>query len=110
MSFVELVKGKKTSLRCYFADGVQLKKRSNNKCEEAFVKAIAKKAVKPVCSRIKSVKDLDVFEIKVTESNYRDIGIQGLGWFNFLAKDQTFRIYVPKGVSIYTSRPKIDRK
>lgn len=110
MSFIELVEGKKTSIRCYFSNDVQIKKRSNRKCEEIFVKEITKKAIKPYCLRIKTVKDLDVFEIKITESNYRDIGIQGLGWFNFLAKGQTFRIYVPKGVSIYTSRPKIDRK
>lgn len=110
MAFLELVDGKRTQLRCYFNEGMQFKRHSNKKCEENFVKAIAKKAVKPYCSKIKSVKDLDVFEIKVTESNYRDIGIQGLGWFNFLAKGQTFRIYVPKGVSIYNSRPKIDRK
>lgn len=110
MSFIELVEGKKTSIRCYFSNDVQIKKRSNRKCEETFVKEITKKAIKPYCLRIKTVKDLDVFEIKITESNYRDIGIQGLGWFNFLAKGQTFRIYVPKGVSIYTSRPKIDRK
>jgi len=110
MAFIELVEGKRTQLRCYFSDAMQFKRHSHKKCEENFVKAIAKKAVKPYCSRIKSVKDLDVFEIKVTESNYRDIGIQGLGWFNFLAKGQTFRIYVPMGVSIYNSRPKIDRK
>ena len=110
MSFIELVEGKRTPIRCYFADGVQLKKHSNRKCEERFVMAVTKKAVKPYCARIRSVKDMDVFEIKITEANYRDIGIQGLGWFDFLAKDQTFRIYVPKGVSIYTSRPKIERK
>ena len=110
MSFIELVEGKRTQLRCYFAESVQLKKRPNRKAEEKFVQAIAKKTIKPVFSKIKTVKDMDVFEIKITESNYRDIGIQGFGWFNFLAKGQTFRIYVPKGVSIYTSRPKINRK
>ena len=110
MSFIELIEGKRTSLRCYLAPSIQLKKDSAKKCEEKFVKLIAKKAVKPVCNRIKNVKDMDVFEIKVTESNYRDIGIQGLGWFNFMANYQTFRIYVPRGVSIYTSRPKLYRK
>ena len=110
MSFVELIEGKKTSLRCFLAPSIQLKKDSAKKCEEKFVKLIAKKAIKPVCNRIKNIKDMDVFEIKVTESNYRDIGIQGLGWFNFMANYQTFRIYVPRGVSIYTSRPKLYRK
>ena len=110
MSFIELIEGKRTSIRCYLAPSIQLKKDSAKNCEEKFVKLIAKKAVKPVCNRIKNVKDMDVFEIKVTESNYRDIGIQGLGWFNFMANYQTFRIYVPRGVSIYTSRPKLYRK
>ena len=110
MSFVELIEGKKTSLRCFLAPSIQLKKDSAKKCEEKFVKLIAKKAIKPVCNRIKNIKDMDVFEIKVTEANYRDIGIQGLGWFNFMANYQTFRIYVPRGVSIYTSRPKLYRK
>lgn len=110
LSFLELVEGKKTSIHCYIADRIQLKKASAKHSEEKFVNIVNKKAIKPVCSKIKTTKDMDIFEIKITESNYRDIGIQGLGWFSFLAKNQTFRIYVPKGVSIYTSRPKVYRK
>lgn len=110
LSFIELVEGKKTSLRCYISEKIQMKKANAKHSEEKFVNLVNKKALKPVCSKIKTTKDMDIFEIKITESNYRDIGIQGLGWFSFLAKNQTFRIYVPKGVSIYTSRPKIYRK
>lgn len=110
LAFIELVEGKRTALRCYLAEKIQLKKNSAKRSEEKFVSLVNKKVLKPVCSKIKTVKDMDIFEIKITESNYRDIGIQGLGWFNFLAKDQTFRIYVPRGVSIYTSRPKVYHK
>ena len=80
--------------------------------DERFVKLIASKAVKPVYQGISSVKDLDVYEIDVNDSRttYRDIGILGLGWINFKASNQIIRIYVPKGVSIYSSRPKINKK
>lgn len=107
LSFLELVEGKKTNINFYFAESVPLKRAPAKKCEEKFVSLVNKKILKPTCYKIKTVKDLDVYEIKITESNYRDLGIQGLGWFNFLANNQIFRIYVPKGVSIYSSRPKL---
>ena len=106
LAFIEFIDGKKTSITCYYHENVQLRKVSAKKAEEKFVQLIARKSLKPALSRIKSIKDMDVFEIKVTESNLRDIGIEGLGWFRFLAGAQTFRIYVPKGISVYTSRPK----
>lgn len=110
LAFVELVKGKKTPLTCYFHDKVQLKRVNAKKAENKFVQLVAHKALKPSLNRIKNIKDMDVFEIEITESNLRDIGIQGLGWFTFMAKGQTFRIYVPKGISIFTSRPKVHLK
>ena len=110
LCFIELIEGKKTPIRCYLADKIQLKKSGAKRAEEKFVSLVNEKAIKPICSKIKTVKDMDIFEIRITESNYRDIGIQGLGWFTFQAKDQIFRIYVPRGVSIYTSRPKVFHK
>lgn len=106
LAFIEFVSGKKTTLTCYFHDNVQLRRVAAKKAEEKFVQLISRKSLKPSLSKTKSIKDMDVFEIKITESNLRDIGIQGLGWFSFLAGAQTFRIYVPKGISVYTSRPK----
>lgn len=110
LAFIELVKGKKTELTCYFHDKVQLKKVNAKKAENKFVELVSHKSLKPSLNKIKSIKDMDVFEIAITESNLRDIGIQGLGWFTFLAKGQLFRIYVPHGVSVFTSRPKIHIK
>ena len=36
-----------------------------------------------------------------------DIAILGLGWISFKGNNQTFRVSVPKGVYIYTSRAKV---
>ena len=107
LSFIELVSGRKTKLSCYFHNQIGLKKVDANKAEEKFVKLVSKKLLKPSYSKIKNIKDMDVFEIKITESNRRDIGIQGLGWISFESNKQVFRIYVPKGVSIYSSRTKV---
>jgi len=110
LAFVEMVEGKKTELTCYFHDKVQLKKVNAKKAENKFVQLVTHKSLKPSYNRIKTIKDMDVFEIEITESNFRDIGIQGLGWFTFLANGQLFRIYVPHGVSVFTSRPKVHLK
>lgn len=110
MAFIEMVKGKKTTLTCYFHNKIQLKKVDAKKVENKFVQLVTHKSLKPSLSRIKTIKDMDVFEIAITESNLRDIGIQGLGWFTFPAKNQVFRVYVPSGVSVFTSRPKVHLK
>lgn len=112
LAFIELVKGKSTQFNCYFCDKIQLKHIliPGKSADEKFVKLVNKKSLQPSLPAIQTIKDLDVFELNVTESNYRDIGILGLGWINFMACKQTIRIYVPKGVSIYHSRPKLLRK
>jgi ribosome biogenesis GTPase A len=97
---------KKLPLNAYFASGVQIKKILHHG-EEAFQKSLAKGSLKPTTHLVKSLKDLDVYDVAVDELGSRDLGIAGLGWFNFPGWGETFRIYVPKGVSIYTSRAKI---
>ena len=66
-----------------------------------------KKGVYPKSGTIRDLKDFDVLDIEVEETGDRTIGIEGLGWFSFLGNHQVFRLYVPKGVSVYTSRSKI---
>lgn len=110
LAFLELVKGKATTFSCYFHDHVQLKRVLLLKGQEGdakFIKLVNKKALHPSLPTLKSVKDLDVYEITITESNQRDIGILGLGWVSFKANNQVIRVYLPKGVSIYHSRTKI---
>lgn len=112
LAMIELVSGEKTTFTCYFNDGIELSRThrltsEKSPLDEKFVKLISKNALKPSLHTIKSVKDLDVYEISITESNQRDIGILGLGWVSFAANNQVFRIYLPKGVSMYHSRAKI---
>lgn len=112
LAFIQLVSGKQTTFSCYFHDHVQLKKTilSNKSPDEKFVSLVLKKALKPSLPTITSVKDLDVYEIVVTESNQRDLGILGLGWLSFMANKQVIRIYLPSGVSFFHSRSKLIKK
>ncbi|MCF0117905.1 MAG: hypothetical protein HUJ61_07680, partial [Bacilli bacterium] len=112
LACIELLEGKETKFDCYFNEKLTLKDVSlhGKHADEYFLKLVTKGAIGPSLPIIRTIKDLDVFEINVTESNYRDIGVLGLGWVSFLANNQKIRIYVPKGVSIYNSRPKISKK
>ena len=102
----QTMKGKKQTITGYFANPVTFKKISRN-VDGAFIKAIEKETVHPICRTAKALNEFDAFEITVDETGSRDIGIEGLGWINFAADGQTWRIYVPKGVSVYTTRAKI---
>lgn len=112
LAFIELLEGKRTLFTAYFHSHVALKKThlSNKNIDERFIQLVNKKALKPSYSHLISVKDLDVYELTITESGLRDIGIMGLGWISFVANNQKIRVYVPKGVSIYQTRAKINRK
>jgi 30S ribosome assembly GTPase len=110
LAFVELTKGenKKENLQVYFPNTVSLKKFSSlDKAEGDFEKGILKRVFTPTSALLRNVKDMDVIDIVVDETGSRDIGISGLGWFSFIGNKQSFRLYVPRGVSIYTSRSKI---
>ena len=112
LAVVELEKGPKTPVICYFHDNVQLRKNHIRNIESKFVALNKKKALKPSLEKIKSTKDMEVFEIEMQDGDgkYRDIGISGLGWITMPSMNQKLRIYLPKGVSLYTSRPKIEVK
>jgi len=106
LAHIDLMKGGKQNITGYFANPVTLKKVSRN-VDSAFIKGIEKETISPVSRSAKALNEFDAFEITVDETGSRDIGIEGLGWINFLAGGQTWRIYVPKGVSVYTTRAKI---
>lgn len=109
LAVIEMLEGEKTDLVCYFHKNVVLTKSHRTEVEAKFVKLASHGELKPSLPRIKSIKDMDVFDIEIkngTES-YRDLGFSGLGWVSIKTSNQKFRVYVPKGVSIYTSRPKV---
>ena len=112
LAIIELLDGDKLEMTCYFHKNVQLNRSHVSDVESKFIKLNKKGELVPSLSKIKSTKDMEVFEIAMTNETptYRDLGFAGLGWVNYKATNQKIRVYVPKGVSIYTSRPKIKRK
>jgi hypothetical protein len=75
--------------------------------EAALLKGIQKETLRPISEKVQSMDDFDIFDIAVDEEGSRDIGIEGFGWINFTGQKQTFRVYAPKGISIYTTRAKL---
>jgi len=104
---IELVDGERTAVDCYFASGVEIKKILSLEPNSVFIRQITRNYIKPTSKNFQSLKDFDVYDISVDETGSRDIGINGLGWISFVGANQTFRIFVPKGVSFYTTRSKI---
>ena len=109
LAIIELIDGEKTDIACFFHENVQLRKNHVSDTETKFIKLNNKKELMPSLPKVKSTKDMEIFEIEMKngESLYRDIGFTGLGWVSAKVDNHKFRIYVPKGVSIYTSRPKV---
>ena len=73
------------------------------------MKAIERGTVYPIDKNATALNAFDAFDIQVDEVGPRDIGIEGLGWITFKGDNQIFRVYVPKGVSVYTTRAKIKK-
>lgn len=103
-----LSKGGRFDVKAYFSSDVTVKKVSIRKdIGVAFEKFVSNGQLQPRSTQIKSMKDLDIFDFTIDEEGSRDLGIAGLGWINFVGAKQTFRVYVPKGVSVYGSRCKV---
>lgn len=103
---IDLIKGEKQNITGYFSNDVTLKRVVKNP-DAAFWKSFEKENVAPISKTLNEPTDFDAFEISVEEKGSRDIGIAGLGWINFEGNSQVWRVFVPKGVSIYTTRAKI---
>ena len=104
---IDLLSAKKVNLDIYVNEDVELKRLISHHLDNAFNKSLEKCSPEPCSMRYQNVSSFDAFDIAVDEEGLRDIGIEGLGWFSFEGNKQEFRIYVPKGVSIYTTRAKI---
>ena len=104
---IELVEGEKTAVGCYFSDDVDIKKIVLPDANKQFLRTLSKDLLHPTSKNLQSLKDFDIYDIVVDEEGSRDIGINGLGWLSFIGANQTFRLYLPKGVSFYTTRSKI---
>ena len=105
----ELLEGNKQDVKAYFAKGVDLLKVRANRAEETFFRKAATKAVSPTSPSLHSSADFDAFDLSGEETGPRDIGVAGLGWIKFEGNNQTWRIFTPKNVAIYTTRSKIKK-
>lgn len=112
LAVIELLEGENSDIICYFHENVELHKNHVRNVEEKFVKLNKDGELVPSLSKIKTIADMEEFDVSMGNNSgtYRDIGFSGLGWVSIKSKGQKFRIYVPKGVSIYTSRPKVKVK
>ena len=104
---IELLQGEKTTLSFYGSPKLDIMKTGTKEPEELFFKKIAKEALLPLPEFPVGRSDYDAYDLSITETTRRDIGIAGVGWFNFQGAGQIFRIFVLKGVGVYASRPKV---
>ncbi len=106
---IDLLSGPKSQIKAYAAKTVHISKSKANLAEQAVRKLMMQLGKTNERNLPFTASDADAFDLKVDEETERDIGIEGLGWISFKGEGQTFRIYVRKGVALYTSRAKISK-
>ncbi len=99
---------KKIPFSLHFSPKIQVKGISPKANMDAlFMKYIEKKYLKPSPSFISSINDYDIFDIVFENKIHHEITISGLGWISFQNKTPIkIRIYVPKGIGLYTGKAK----
>ena len=96
-----LQKGVQTTVRFYSAEDVEIKKTKSSHIDEINAENIRRRFIRPVSDRFTHFSDYDVFSFEVEDDEkVHDISIQGLGWFSFIGKGQTFFVSLPKGVAV----------
>jgi len=103
----DFIKGKTTTVYCYFSRKIDVKRISTRRVDAIFDKQLKKGKLTPSSKSLTSLANFNTYEINIQEHECRDIGIQGLGWISFMGEEQTFRVSVPKGVGVYSCRAKI---
>jgi 30S ribosome assembly GTPase len=104
---LDFVKGPRTGFSVYLANPVDINRAKLERADRTMESLIKNKGVKPISKIVQSVKDLEAFEITVTEKNRLDVGITGLGWIAFKGNGQVLRVMIPKGVKAYVRMAKI---
>ena len=104
----EIVKGKPASYRFFSAEGVETRKVSSKKLDDAINENNIRRSVRPVSERLVSFLDYDMFEFAMeNDKKWHDIAIEGLGWLSFISVGQMIRVRLPKGVAIKESMAKV---
>lgn len=93
---LELIEGEMTLFKAYTSESIEFKKAPSSKMNNIFKDNLRRRLVRPVSDQLLNFVDFDVFQYEMDNDNqYHDIGIEGFGWFTFLAKGQTIRITLP---------------
>ncbi len=104
----EIIKGKATAFKFYAAEGVETKKVSIKKLDDAIKENNIRRSVRPVSERLVSFHDYDMFEFAMeNDKKWHDISIEGLGWLSFVSQGQIIRVRLPKGVALKESLAKV---
>ncbi len=104
---LDFVHGKRTGFSVYLANPVDINRSKIERADRTMESLIKNKSVKPISKIVTGIKDLEAFEITVTETNRLDVGITGLGWIAFKGNGQVLRVMIPKGVKAYIKSAKI---
>ena len=106
-----MVKGKPCLVKLYAAEGVEVKKCKTNQVPEVQQENNRKRNIRPFSENFTDFSDYDVFDYEMeNDGKFHDISIQGFGWFTFVGRGQTFRVFFPKGVAVkeYLSKVRSD--
>lgn len=104
----EFIKGKPTAFRFYSGEGVETKKVSVKKVDDAINENNFHHSIRPVSERLVSFHDYDMYSFSMeNDKKWHDIAIEGLGWLSFVALGQVIRVRLPKGVAIKENHAKI---
>ena len=104
----EMIKGKATAFRFFAAEGVETKKVSIKRLDDAIKENNIRRSARPVSERLVSFHDYDMFEFAMeNDKKWHDISIEGLGWLSFVSQGQIIRVRLPKGVALKESLAKV---
>ncbi len=106
LAFIMQLTEEKTVLHCYISPKINIKTRRGDSLK--FFNGILEKGDQTNTSyKFRNLSDFDIYDFEITEKGERDIGVLGLGRIQFKGNNQKFRIFVPKGVYVYTTRAKL---
>ena len=106
LSLIQVLSDSKVSLKCYFSDLLEIKVKRGDPIK-IFENILLTGNQTNTSYKYRNINDFDAYDFEITESGSRDIGILGLGWISFNGDNQKFRIFVPKGIYVYSTRSKI---
>lgn len=107
LACVELKSKERTQIELYCSERVEVGTHKR-KAYQSFENSLLREELSPSSSKFVDIRDFDIYDFEIANSETKDIGIAGLGWFTFKGNSQIFRIYVPKGVFVHVSKSKVE--